>query len=191
MTEREKADAGLLYNAGDPALAEARDRVKDLCLRFNALTSRQQEERDALTGQILGRMGKDCYLTAPFWCDYGYNIRVGDYFYTNHNCVILDCAPVTFGDEVMIGPNCCFSAAGHPLVAEQRCAGPEFARPITVGSRVWFGANVTVLPGVTIGDDTVIGAGSVVTHDIPSGVVAVGNPCRVLRPITEDDLIRG
>ena len=94
---------------------------------------------------------------------------------------------MTFGDEVLIGPNCCFSAAGHPLDAAQRSTGLEFAHPITVGSRVWFGANVTVLPGVTIGDDCVIGAGSVVTRDIPSGVVAVGNPCRVLRPITEVD----
>ena len=187
MTEREKADAGLLYNAGDPALAADRDRVKDLCLRFNALDSRQQEERERLIGRILGQAGEGCFLTAPFWCDYGYNIRVGKYFYTNHNCVILDCAPVTFGDEVLIGPNCCFSAAGHPLDAAQRSTGLEFAYPIPVGSRVWFGANVTVLPGVTIGDDCVIGAGSVVTRDIPSGVVAVGNPCRVLRPITEAD----
>ena len=108
MTEREKADAGLLYNAGDPALAADRDRVKDLCLRFNALDSRQQEERERLIGRILGQAGEGCLLTAPFWCDYGYNIRVGKYFYTNHNCVILDCAPVTFGDEVLIGPNCCF-----------------------------------------------------------------------------------
>lgn len=187
MTEREKAAAGEIYYAGDEELCKARDRVKDLCLRYNALTSQQEQEREELTAQILGQAGEDCFLTAPFWCDYGYNIHVGDRFYTNHNCVILDGAPVTFGDDVMIGPNCCFSTAGHPLDAETRDQGLEFAYPITVGSHVWFGANVTVLPGVTIGDNSVIGAGSVVTRDIPAGVVAVGNPCRVLRSITEAD----
>ena len=187
MTEREKAAAGQLYYPSEEELRVARDRVKDLCLRYNALTSKQEQERENLTAQILGQAGEDCFLTAPFWCDYGYNIHVGDRFYTNHNCVILDGAPVTFGDDVMIGPNCCFSTAGHPLDAETRDQGLEYAYPITVGSHVWFGANVTVLPGVTIGDNSVIGAGSVVTHDIPAGVVAVGNPCRVLREITEKD----
>lgn len=188
MTEKEKALAGLLYDAsGDTELTAERDRVKDLCLRYNALSSHQQEERRALIGQILGQVGKDCFLTAPFWCDYGYNIHVGDYFYTNHNCVILDCAPVIFGDHVLIGPNCCFSTAGHPLDVCRRNQGLEYAYPITVGSNVWFGANVTVLPGVTIGNNCVIGAGSVVTRDIPAGMVAVGNPCRPLRPVGPED----
>ncbi|MFR7478870.1 MAG: sugar O-acetyltransferase, partial [Acutalibacteraceae bacterium] len=119
--------------------------------------------------------------------DYGSHIQIGENFYTNHNCIILDGAPVVFGDNVFIAPNCTFSTAGHPLDVEQRNEGLEYAYPITVGDNVWFGASVTVLPGVTIGSNTVIGAGSVVNRDIPSGVVAVGNPCRVLRTITEED----
>ncbi|MBQ0059589.1 MAG: sugar O-acetyltransferase [Lachnospiraceae bacterium] len=126
-------------------------------------------------------------ITAPFYCDYGCNISVGDNFYTNHNVTILDGAPVTFGDNVFIAPNCVFSTAGHPIDAEQRNQGLEIALPITVGNNVWIGTQVSVLPGVTIGDNTVIGAGSVVNKDIPSGVVAAGNPCRVIREITEAD----
>ncbi len=133
--------------------------------------------------ELLGKTKGSFVITAPFWCDYGYNIEVGENFYTNHNCVFLDAAKITFGDNVFIAPNCCFSTAGHPLDSEQRSKGLEFANPIKVGNNVWFGAGVTVLPGITIGDDAVIGAGSVVTKDIPSGVIAVGNPCKVLRKI--------
>ena len=114
-------------------------------------------------------------------------MTVVENFYTNHNFTILDGAPVTFGDNVFVGPNCVFSTAGHALDAQQRSSGLEIARPITVGNNVWFGANVAVLPGVCIGDDTVVGAGSVVSRDLPSGVIAVGSPCRVLRPITPAD----
>ena len=121
----------------------------------------------------------------PFWCDYGYHISVGDFFYGNHNLIITDGAPVTFGDHVFIGPNCCFSTAGHPLDVAQRNAGLEYAKPITIGNNVWIGAGVQVLPGVTIGDNAVIGAGSVVTKDIPAGMLAVGVPCRPVRQIAE------
>ena len=120
-------------------------------------------------------------MIAPFFCDYGYNIEMGHHLFVNHNCVILDCAKVIFKDHVLIGPNCCFATAGHALDAEQRKAGIEFAKPIVVGNNVWLGANVTVLPGVTIGDNTVIGAGSVVSKDIPANVIAAGVPCRVLK----------
>lgn len=133
------------------------------------------------------RIKGSIFVTAPFYCDYGTNISVGNNFYTNHNVTILDGARVTFGDNVFIAPDCVFSTAGHPLDAEQRNRGLEIALPITVGSNVWIGTHVSVLPGVTIGSNTVIGAGSVVNRDIPDGVVAVGNPCRVLRAITEDD----
>ena len=126
-------------------------------------------------------------INAPFWCDFGYNIQVGENFYANHGCVILDGGKVTFGDNVFIAPDCGFHTAGHPLDAEQRNLGLEYAWPITVGDNVWIGANVTVLPGVTIGSNTVIAAGSVVNRDIPAGVVAAGNPCRVLRAITDAD----
>ena len=123
-------------------------------------------------------------------CDFGYNIEVGENFYANHGCVILDCAKVTFGDNVFIAPNCGFYTAGHPIDSKRRNAGLEYAHPITVGNNVWFGGGVQVMPGVTIGNNVVIGSGSVVTKDIPDNVVAAGNPCKVLRAITEEDLKR-
>ena len=126
-------------------------------------------------------------IIAPFWCDYGYNIEIGDNFFANYNCVILDAATVKFGDNVIITPNCGFYTAGHPLDSERRSKGLEYAYPITIGDNVWFGGGVQVMPGVTIGSDTVIGSGSVVTKDIPEGVVAVGNPCRVIREINDND----
>ncbi len=188
MTELEKMQRGLLYDANyDPELLQTRTRCKDLCFEFNHLKPSSLSEQEKLIRSMFGKTGKHFCITAPFWCDYGYNIEVGENFYTNHNCVILDGAKVTFGDNVFIAPNCIFSTAGHPLDTEQRNQGLEYAYPISVGDNVWFGASVTVLPGVTIGSNTVIGAGSVVNRDIPSGVVAVGSPCRVLRKITEDD----
>ena len=189
MTEREKAAAGYLYDANyDKELAVLRDKCKDLCWEFNQLRPSAIAEQRAILKQILGHTGDDAFiLTAPFWCDYGFNISIGKCFYANYNVVMLDGAKITFGDYVFIAPGCVFSTAGHALDTEQRNAGLEIALPITVGNNVWFGANVTVLPGVTVGSDTVIGAGSVVTRDIPSGVIAVGNPCRVLRPITDAD----
>lgn len=188
MTEGEKMRRGLLYAANnDPELLAERARCKDLCFAYNQLPPSRTEEQEALIRRLLGRTRERFCVTAPFWCDYGRNIEIGENFYTNHNCVILDGAKVTFGDNVFIAPNCVFSTAGHPLDAGQRNRGLEYAYPITVGDNVWFGASVTVLPGVRIGSNTVIGAGSVVNRDIPDGVVAVGNPCRVLRPITGED----
>lgn len=188
MTEMEKMQQRLLYDANyDEELIQARTRCKDLCFEFNQMKPSLEAEQVKLIQPLFGKTGKQLCITAPFWCDYGFNIEVGENFYTNHNCVILDGAKVTFGDNVFIAPNCVFSTAGHPLDTQQRNQGLEYAYPITVGDNVWFGASVTVLPGVTIGSDTVIGAGSVVNKDIPSGVVAVGNPCRVLRKITEED----
>lgn len=188
MTEREKMDRGLLYDANyDEELLAARARCKDLCFAYNQLKPSLVSEQEKIIRQLLGKTGKQFYITAPFWCDYGCNIEIGENFYTNHDCIILDGAKVRFGDNVFIAPHCIFSTAGHPLDTEQRNRGLEYAYPIRVGDNVWFGASVTVLPGVTIGSNTVIGAGSVVNRDIPDGVVAVGNPCRVLRTITEED----
>ncbi len=188
MTEKDKCAAGQLYDANyDETLVKERLQCKDLCFRFNNLLPSQQTEQMELLQQILGKTGQMFTILTPFFCDYGYNIEIGENFFANHNCVILDCAKVLFGDNVFIAPNCCFSTAGHPINFEQRNQGLEFAYPITVGHNVWIGANVTVLPGVTIGDNSVIGAGSVVNKDIPANVVAVGNPCRVLRKITEED----
>ena len=138
-------------------------------------------------GSPLGKTGENFTLTAPFWCDYGYNIELGENFYANHNLVILDGAKVTFGDNVFIGPDCGFHTAGHPIDFERRNRGMEYAYSITVGDNVWIGAGVQVMPGVTIGSNVVIGGGSVVVKDIPGNCVAVGNPCHVLRPITEED----
>lgn len=137
----------------------------------------------ALLRKILGGAGTGLLIEQPFYCDYGYNIRVGDNFYANFNLVILDEAPVTLGDNVFIAPDCGFYTAGHPIEAAERNKGLEYARPITVGDNVWIGAGVTVLAGVTIGDNCVIGAGSVVVKDIPANCVAVGNPCKVIKTI--------
>lgn len=184
MTEKEKMTAGELYDANyDESLKRERERAKDICFELNQTRPSAVETQRALLKQLFGRTQKEFTVTTPFWCDYGYNIELGENFYVNHNCVILDCAKVTFGDNVFIGPNCCFSTAGHPLDAEIRNQGLEYAYPISVGNDVWFGAGVMVLPGVTIGDNVVIGAGSVVNRDIPSGVVAAGNPARVLRQL--------
>ena len=187
MTAFETMASGALYRADDPNLQALRLAAKDLCHAFNALPPSREAEGQALLQKLLGGMGEGCVITAPFWCDYGRNITLGRFFYANHNCVILDCAPVSFGDFVFVGPHCGFYTAGHPLDARRRDQGLEYARPITVGSHVWLGGGVQVLPGVTIGDHTVIGSGSVVTRDIPAGVVAAGNPCRVLRPLTKAD----
>ncbi len=187
MTEREKMLNGMLYNAYDGELVELRRKCQLLCEEFNALHGESAaKQRAGLIRKIVGRCGASVKLQPTFWCNYGPLITLGERFYANHNCVMLDCAPITFGDGVMIDPNCGFYAAGHPTDPEQRAAGLQFSRPITVGNRVWFGGNVVVLPGVTIGDNTVIGAGSVVTHSIPANVIAVGNPCRVLRPVGEN-----
>lgn len=188
MTEREKMQQGLLYDANyDKELIADRNQCKDLCFFYNGLKPSLVLEQERIIRQLLGKTGKQFCITAPFWCDYGYNIEIGENFYTNHNCIILDGAKVIFGNNVFIAPNCVFSTAGHPLDTEQRNQGLEYAYPITVGDNVWFGAGVIVLPGVTIGSNTVIGAGSIVNRNIPDGVVAVGNPCRVLRKITEED----
>jgi len=183
-TEKEKMLRGELYDANyDVALIAERNACKVLCAQYNNMPYEKSEERAALLAKILGRTNGSFTIEPSFWCDYGYNISLGKNFYANHNLVILDAAPVTFGDNVFIGPSCGFHTAGHPVNVEQRNKGLEYARPITVGNNVWIGAGVQVLPGVTIGDNVTIGAGSVVTRSIPAGCVAVGNPCRVMRPI--------
>lgn len=184
MIDWEKMASGLLYDANfDPAVLEARDRAQDLCMDYNQLHSTQKAERLALLRSLLAACGDDIVIEPPFFVDYGCNMRVGKAFYANHNLVVLDGAPITFGDHVFIGPNCCFTTAGHPLDPAQRNAGLEYAKPITVGNNVWIGMGVQVLPGVTIGDNAVIGAGSVVTKDIPAGMLAYGVPCRPIREI--------
>ena len=184
MNEKEKMLNGLLYDANyDKELADERIRCKCLCKKYNDLSPDKAEERKELLREILGKTGKNFWIEQDFWCDYGYNIEIGDNFYANHNLTILDCAKVTFGDNILIGPNCSFFTPEHPLDVKTRNSGVEYAREIKVGSNVWFGGNVTVLSGVTIGDNSVIGAGSVVTKDIPENVVVAGNPAKIIKTI--------
>ena len=188
MTGKEKRKAGLLYDANDnQQLVAEMLGCKDHSHQINQLLPSNCPAKNARLRQMGIQDKGSPIVYAPFWCDFGYNIEIGENFFCNHNCVILDGARVTFGNNVFIAPNCGFYTAGHPLDAEQRNQGLEYAYPITVGNDVWICAGVQVMPGVTIGSGSVIGAGSVVTKDVPAGVVAVGNPCRAVRQITEED----
>lgn len=192
MTELEKRQLGQAYNANyDPEITRQLKACKELCYDYNFLRPSQEKERNTLLQGLLGSIGSILAIESPFFCDFGYNIHIGENFYSNHGLVILDGAEVRFGHNVFIAPNCGFYTASHPIDAELRRKGLEFAHPITVGNDVWIGGGCQILGGVTIGNNVVIGAGSVVTKDIPSDVVAVGNPCRVLRPITKEDQKRG
>ena len=187
MTELEKMINGMEYNSSDRDLALMRDKAKDLCIDYNMLKSNQLKEKEYIIKKLFSKIGNDFFITAPFYCDYGFNIEAGNNFYVNYNCVILDCAKVKFGDNVFIAPNCGFYTAGHPLDIERRNSYIEYAYPITVGDNVWIGANTVIVGGVKIGSGVVIGAGSVVVKDIPDNVLAFGNPCKVIREITDDD----
>lgn len=187
MTEKEKMLAGKLYSAEDEELSALRRKARNLCWQYNQTNEDQKPLRRSILDELIGSKGKNPNIKPSFRCDYGFNISVGDNFYANYDCIILDVAPVKIGDNVMFGPRVCIYAAGHPLDPETRAGGLEFGRPVTIGSNVWIGGNTVINPGVTIGNNVVIGSGSVVTKDIPDNVIAVGNPCRVLRPITEDD----
>lgn len=180
----------LFQGCYNTAFEEEIKKCKDKCFLYNKLSPNDRETQRIMLSEILGSVGKEVIITPPFWCDYGYNIKVGDYFYSNHNLIITDGAKVTFGDNVFIAPNCVFTTAEHAIDPEQRKAGLEIAKPITIGNNVWIGTGSTILAGVTIGDNTVIGAGSVVSKSIPANVVAVGVPCKVKREITIEDKYR-
>lgn len=187
MSEKEKMLNCELYNANyDEELINERMKAKDLCFLYNELKPSMINERNELIKKILGKTKEKYVIEQPFICDYGYNIEIGENFYANHNLIILDPAKVIFKDNVFIGPNCSFYTAFHPLEYNIRNEGLEQAKPIIVGNNVWLGGNVIVLPGVSIGDNVVIGAGSVVTKDIPSNSLAVGNPCKVIKKLPEN-----
>lgn len=184
MNEKEKRNSQQLYDGGlDDELKKERENAKKICFNYNNMDPLKREERSNLIKQLFSKTGKNLLIESSFHCDYGYNIHVGENFYMNHNCVILDCAKVEFGDNVFVGPNCGFYTAGHPIEVKLRNEGLEYAYPIEIGNNVWIGGNVVVLPGVKIGENCVIGAGSVVTKNIPNNSIAFGNPCKVFKNI--------
>ena len=183
MQEKEKMLSGKLYNPLLDGLLEDRENTKKLCYDYNLLSPEKVEEKQNIIKKLFNKTGQNFTIEPTFYCDYGYNIEIGENFYSNHNLVILDPAKVSFGDNVFIGPNCGFYTPEHPINAEERNKGLEYAKPITVGNNVWIGGGVSVLSGVSIGDNVVIGAGSVVVKDIPANTVAVGNPCKVIKNI--------
>ena len=184
-TELEKMLGGELYDAFDPVLLEMRNKVKQHCFELNQTSPLDVDKRKEISSKILGV--DDALLESPFNCDYGCHFKVGKNFYANHGCTILDCAMITVGDNCLLAPHVVISSAGHPLNAKRRAAGDEFAKPIVIGDNCWIGASVTICPGVTIGNDVVIGAGAVVTKDIPDSCVVAGVPARILRTITPDE----
>ena len=186
-SEKEKMLTGKPYKAFEDILLNERQYAKELIFDFNNLRPIEIEKRNKIIKKLFGKSGTKFFIEPPFRCDYGYNIEIGDNFYSNYNLTILDCGKVIIGENVLIAPNVSIYTAGHPIHHELRNDGYEYAFPIFIGNSVWIGGNVIINPGVKIGDNSVIGAGSVITRDIPASVVAVGNPCRVLKQIKEDD----
>ena len=187
MDQKERMLAGLPYKAWLDGLMEERLENQKRVYRFNLLPPDAFEEQDALIKEILGKTGERVHIMPPFHCDYGRNIEVGEDFFANYNLVILDVGKVKIGKNAQIAPNVAIYTAGHPIHPDSRNSGYEYGISVTIGDNVWLGGNVCIMPGVTIGDNAVIGAGSVVTKDIPDNVIAVGNPCRVLREINDKD----
>jgi maltose O-acetyltransferase len=183
-TEREKMLAGELYDALDPELVVARERARDLCQALNATREGEADARRAILHDLFGRGGGSVWMQPPFFCDYGTNIELGERVFFNFNCVVLDVCRVTIGDYTLFGPAVQILTPMHPMNAAER-RRKEYGKPIAIGSDVWVGGGALILPGVRIGSRAVIGAGSVVTRDVPDGVFAAGNPCRVIREITE------
>ncbi|WP_219336567.1 sugar O-acetyltransferase [Alloscardovia macacae] len=187
MNQKERMLASLPYVADMDGLAEERLECKKKLYEFNHLHPDHMDRIPELLDAILGEGGKTAWIEAPFHCDYGTNIKVGKGFFANYNLTILDPGEVVIGDNVLCAPNVSIYTAGHPLHPDSRNSGYEYGIPVTIGNNVWIGGSVSIMPGVTIGDNVVIGGGSVVTKDIPAWSVAVGNPARVIRKITEED----
>ena len=185
LTEKEKMIGGMMYIASDFELRADFLKAKRLIHVYNKTREHETDIRKTLLEQLLYKIGENIYIEPPFRCDYGYNITVGENFYANYDCIILDVSKVLIGNNVLFGPRVCIYTAGHPINAAPRNEGLEFGLPITIGDDVWLGGNVIVNPGITIGSNVVIGSGSVVTKDIPDNSLAVGNPCKVIRKINK------
>jgi len=184
MTERQKMLIGDLYDPLDAELTSARERARDLCQALNATREAEQEVRRRILSELFGKGGETVIMQPPFYCDYGSNIELGERVFFNFNCVVLDVCPVRIGDFTLFGPAVQILTPMHPFNASLR-RKQEYGKPVEIGSDVWVGGGALILPGVRVGSRTIIGAGSVVTRDIPDGVLAAGNPCRVIREITE------
>jgi len=191
LTEKEKMVRSMIYDANyDKEILEDRQKSKVLLYEYNHLHPEKVEEKQKIIKKLIAKTGKNFTIESPFHCDYGYNIELGENFYSNVNLVILDGAKVTIGDNCFIAPNVGIHTAGHPIDFERRNKGLEYAYPIKIGDNVWIGAGVNILPGVTIGNNCVIGAGSVVNRDLPENSLAAGVPCKVIREITEADKLK-
>ena len=187
MNQKERMLAGLPYKAWLDGLSEERLENQKRIYRYNHLPPEEWDQMDTLLREILGKAGKGVHIMPPFHCDYGYNIEVGENFFANYNFTVLDVGPVRIGDNAQIAPNVSIYTAGHPVHPDSRNSGYEYGIDVTIGDNVWLGGGSIINPGVTIGNNVVIGAGSVVTRDLPDNVIAAGNPCRVVRQITEED----
>lgn len=187
MNQEDRMHANLPYKAWLDGLSEKRLATKMKCFKYNSLAPDKEAEHAALIKEIIGKSGDVCVIETPFRCDYGENIEIGENFFANYNFMILDVGKVTIGKNVQVAPNVSIYSAGHPIHPDSRNSGYEYGMDISIGDNCWLGGSTTILPGVHIGENTVIGAGSVVTKDIPANVVACGNPCKVKKQITEDD----
>ena len=180
---------GKPYKAFGEELFKERQLAKELIFELNSLRPDEVDRRNEIIKKLFGKTGKTFFVEPPLRCDYGYNIEIGENFYANYNCTILDCAKVTIGKNVLFAPNVSLYTAGHPIHYELRKQEYEYAFPISIGDNVWVGGNTVINPGISIGNNSVIGSGSVITKDLPANVVAAGNPCKVLREIDDEDII--
>jgi len=183
-TEKEKMLSGELYNALDDEISNERTKARLLIQKLNLANADDTDTINKILKELIPNAGKDLWIQPPFYCDYGYNIEAGEKVFFNFNCVVLDVMKVSIGSRTLFGPNVQIYTATHPVNFQERASGLEYAKPITIGEDVWVGGSVVICPGVTIGNRTVIGAGSVVTKDIPDDVFAAGNPCKVIRSLS-------
>lgn len=186
-SEKEKMLNGELYDASDPELVADRERARRLTQRYNRTEPGEHEERRDVLEALLGSLGDECHIEPPFRCDYGYNIHVGENFYANFDCVVLDVCRVEIGRNCQLGPGVHIYTATHPLDADERIKGPEYGKPVTVGDNVWIGGQAVLNPGVTVGDNAVVASGAVVTEDVPDNVVVQGNPATVVKELETDE----